>query len=177
MISGHVFIATSLDGFIARPDGGLDWLEHPGAGAEDHGYGAFVAGIDGILMGRATFEVVARFDPWPYDRPLIVLSAHLGPDAIPPALRDRVTLARTLPEARAEAARRGWRRVWIDGGATIRSCLEAGLVADMVITRIPVLIGQGVPLFGPQRADIRLRHEGTRAFASGLVQSRYAVLP
>ncbi|MGA1209408.1 MAG: dihydrofolate reductase family protein, partial [Gemmobacter sp.] len=97
MISGHVFIATSLDGFIARPDGGLDWLEHPGAGAEDHGYGAFVAGIDGILMGRATFEVVARFDPWPYDRPLIVLSARLGPDAIPPALRDRVTLARTLP--------------------------------------------------------------------------------
>ncbi len=177
MISGHVFIATSLDGFIARPDGGLDWLEHPGAGAEDHGYGAFVAGIDGILMGRATFEVVARFDPWPYDRPLIALRGGVGPVGGPPAGGGGGRGAGPRPGARAEAARRGWRRVWIDGGATIRSCLEAGLVADMVITRIPVLIGQGVPLFGPQRADIRLRHEETRAFASGLVQSRYAVLP
>ncbi len=177
MISGHVFIATSLDGFIARPDGRLDWLEQSGAEAEDHGYGAFVASVDGILMGRATFEVVLGFDPWPYDKPVIVLGARARIDDVPPALRDRVGVARTLPEARAEAARRGWRRVWVDGGATIRSCLAEGMIEDLTLTRIPVLIGQGIPLFGALGADIRLRHEGTRAFASGLVQSRYAVLP
>jgi len=84
MTSGHVFIATSLDGFIARPDGRLDWLEHPGAEAEDHGYGAFVASVDGILMGRATFEVVLGFDPWPYDKPVIVLGARARVEDVPP---------------------------------------------------------------------------------------------
>lgn len=84
MTSGHVFIATSLDGFIARPDGRLDWLEHPDAEAEDHGYGAFVASVDGILMGRATFEVVLGFDPWPYDKPVIVLGARARVEDVPP---------------------------------------------------------------------------------------------
>ena len=149
MTTGHVFIATSLDGFIARPDGGLDWLEQANAAGEDHGYEAFVAGIDGLVMGRATFEVALGFTPWPYDKPIIVLSATLEETGIPARLRDQVSIARSVAEARADAARRGWRRAYVDGGATIRSFLRAGAIADMVITRIPVLLRSGLPLFGP----------------------------
>jgi dihydrofolate reductase len=175
MTTGHVFIATSLDGFIARPDGGLDWLQDANAAGEDHGYAAFIETIDGIFMGRETFKVSLGFDPWPYDKPLIILSTKLQLHDLPPHLTDQVSIARSVPEAVAEGKIRGWRRAYVDGGATIRSFLKEGLVQDMVITRIPVLLGQGLPLFGPLEADVSLRHLETQSFPSGLVQSRYAV--
>lgn len=179
--TGHVFIATSLDGYIARPGGGLDWL--PGMGtdevampeAEDHGYDAFIAGMDGIVMGAATFRVALGFDPWPYALPLVVVSRTLADGEVPDALRGQVRLVRGIAEARAATAAMGWRRAYIDGGQVICGYLAAGAIADMVITRVPVLLGSGLPLFGALPADVRLRHLGTQAFASGLVQSRYAV--
>jgi len=176
MTTGHVFIATSLDGFIARVNGGLDWLQDANAAGEDHGYAAFIETIDGIYMGRETFKVSLGFDPWPYDKPLIVLSTGLQPSDVPQHLADQISIARSVSEAVAEGTRRGWRRAYVDGGATIRSFLNEGLVQDMVITRIPVLLGSGLPLFGPTKADICLRHLETRSFPSGLVQSRYAVV-
>lgn len=175
MTTGHVFIATSLDGFIARADGGLDWLQDANAAGEDHGYAAFIETVDGIFMGRETFKVSLGFDSWPYDKPLIILSTKLQPQDLPHHLTDQVSIAQSVPEAIAEGTRRGWRRAYVDGGATIRSFLKEGLVQDMVITRIPVLLGQGLPLFGPLEADISVRHLETRSFPSGLVQSRYAV--
>lgn len=175
MTTGHVFIATSLDGFIARPDGGLDWLQDANAAGEDHGYAAFIETIDGIFMGRETFKVSLGFDPWPYDKPLIILSTKLQLHDLPPHLTDQVSIARSVPEAVAEGKIRGWRRAYVDGGATIRSFLKEGLVQDMVITRIPVLLGQGLMLFGPLEADVSLRHLETQSFPSGLVQSHYAV--
>jgi dihydrofolate reductase len=175
MTTGHVFIATSLDGFIARPNGGLDWLEAVNSAGEEHGYQAFIETIDGIFMGRETFQVSLGFEPWPYDKPLIVLSTRLAANDLPSHLRDRVSIAGSVSEALTESERRGWRRAYVDGGATIRAFLRAGIIKDMVISRIPVLLGEGLPLFGPVDADIPLKHLETRAFPSGLVQSRYAV--
>lgn len=172
MTTGHVFIATSLDGYIAREDGGLDWLE---SAEEDHCYGAFMADIDGIVMGRRTFETALGFDPWPYDRPLVVLGTTLHREAIPARVGERVVVARSVAEALDHAQAAGWRRAYVDGGATIRAFLAAGAIADMVLTRVPVLLGRGLPLFGPEMADVPLIHVATRAFASGLVQSHYRV--
>lgn len=176
MTTAHVFIATSLDGFIARPDGAIDWLENANAAGEDHGYDAFMAGIDGIFMGRNTFEVALGFDPWPYRQPLIVLSSSLQNSDLPRHLAGQVRIARSVSDAIAQSQRLGWARGYVDGGATIRAFMAQGLVQDMIITTIPVLLGQGLPLFGPLGADMHFRHVSTRSFPSGLVQSRYEVM-
>lgn len=176
MPTGHVFIATSLDGLIARPDGGLDWLEAANAAGEDHGYQAFIDRVDAIIMGRATFDVALRFDPWPYDKPVLVLSRKLDPADIPSRVADRISIVRSVSDALTEGRQRGWDRVYVDGGATIRAFLDADAIRDMVITRIPVLLGAGLPLFGTLSGDVHLRHLETRSFASGLVQSRYEVM-
>jgi dihydrofolate reductase len=173
--TGHVFIATSLDGFIARQDGSLDWLEAAQASGEDHGFAAFIDDIDAICMGRETFATVAGFQPWPYTKPVIVLSAQLQQQTIPEHLRDTISIARSAAEALTECRRNGWCRVYIDGGVTIRSFLALGAIRDLVITRLPILLGTGLPLFGPLPADVALRHVATRTFPSGLVQSRYEV--
>ena len=177
-----VYIATSLDGFIARPDGGLDWL--PGAEtppapsnepAEDYGFGAFMESVDFLVMGRNTFALVADFEPWPYaGTPVIVLSSR--PVDIPSRLAGAVEWMAGSPQAVVEAlAARGGKHLYIDGGKTIQGFLAAGLIDQLIITRVPVLIGAGIPLFGPLPADTQLRHITTQAFANGLVQSAYAV--
>jgi dihydrofolate reductase len=176
---GKVFIATSLDGFIARPDGGIDWLEGnpdaehvPGdAGVpEDFGYADHMADVDHVVMGRGTYEKVLTFDAWPYtDRRVIVISGQLS------TADERITVTRSVDETVALLAERGARGVYVDGGATIQAFLRAGLIDTIVLTRIPVLIGDGKPLFGHLPADIRLVHEGTVVAANGYVQSRYRV--
>jgi dihydrofolate reductase len=181
MTAGHVFIATSLDGYIARADGALDWLPGMGDGedampeAEDHGYDAFIAGMDGIVMGGATFRVALGFDPWPYALPVMVVSRGMTEGDVPAGVRGQVRIVRSIAEAREVTAGLGWRHAYIDGGQVITGYLTAGAIADMVITRVPVLLGSGLPLFGALPRDVRLRHLGTTAFPSGLVQSRYAV--
>jgi dihydrofolate reductase len=176
MPTGHVFIATSLDGFIAREDGGIDWLLSRDAADEDHGYDAFIAEIDAIVMGRGSFAMVATFDAWPYTRPVHVLSASLTEDDVPAALRGKVHLARDTAEGLFDRlGRDGVGRVYVDGGTVIQSFLRAGLIEDLIITQVPVLLGSGRPLFGPVGGDVALTHRSTRAFPSGLVQSHYAV--
>ncbi|WP_118135262.1 dihydrofolate reductase family protein [Oceanicella sp. SM1341] len=174
MIAGHVFIATSLDGFIARTDGSIDWLEPVQNPEEDYGFAAFAAGMDGVVMGRATFETVLGFGEWPYEQPVIVLSRSLRDVAVPEGLEGRLSFRAATPEAVfAGLARRGWSRVWVDGGQVVQSFLREGLIEEITVSRIPVLLGEGIPLFGSLPADIRLEHLETRAFPSGLVQSRY----
>ena len=177
MPSGHVFIATSLDGYISRPDGSIDWLLAHDAGDEDHGYEAFISGMDALLMGRGTYETVLGFEPWPYALPVVVLSASLAGEAVPARLEGKVRVLDVSPEdALALLGAEGCRRVYVDGGQLIQSCLRSGLIEDMVISQIPVLIGSGRALFGALDADVRLAHESTESFGSGLVQSRYRVL-
>lgn len=176
MPTGHVFIATSLDGFIARPDGSLDWLIRPEHAGEDHGYDTFIRDIDAIVMGRGTYQSVLAFDAWPYDRPVLVLSRMLAASPVPEALRGKVTFADLTPQAAMDQLeRQGAARVYVDGGQIVQAFLGAGLVTDIVLSRLPVLIGRGRSLFGALDRDVALVHQATTSFPSGLVQSRYAV--
>lgn len=178
MITGHVFIATSLDGFIAREDGDIGWLLDRDDPAEDHGYDAFIATIDAIVMGRGSYETVRDMRPWPYARPVLVMSSTLADQPPPEGAEGAVRFTGKTPaQAMAMLEAEGRRRVYVDGGRLIQSFLREGLVADMVITRVPVLLGQGRSLFGPLAADLPLVHESTLGFPSGLVQSRYRVGP
>ncbi len=178
MLTGHVFIATSLDGFIARQDGALDWLMKSTVEGEDTGYASFIARMDGLVIGRGTFEAIRGFDTWPYDKPVIVLSRTLAQADIPNELAGRVRVWSDVPAIVFKALEReGWRHVYVDGGAVIRSCLDAGLIQELILTRAPVLIGAGIPLFGATSRDLRLVHEDTVALPSGLVQSRYRIPP
>lgn len=176
MITGHVFIATSLDGFIARSDGDIEWLLKRDDPSEDHGYNSFIADIDGIILGRRTYEKVLTFEEWFYSKPVIVLSKTLTNSNIPERLMDKVRILDTTPsELMNRLDREGWKRVYVDGGQLIQSFLQEGLIEDMIISKVPVLLGQGRPLFGPLKKEISLEHETTLAFPSGLVQSRYRV--
>lgn len=176
MTRGHVFIATSLDGFIARPDGSLDWLLSRGDPAEDHGYEAFIAGMDCIIMGRGTYDAVRSFPDWPYTLPVLVLSQQLAQQPVPENLQGKVTFAAYGPEqAMRHLSDKGHRKAYVDGGQIVQSFLRAGLIDSLTITTAPVLIGQGRPLFGALPKDIPLRHKATRSFPSGLVQSTWAV--
>ena len=174
MITTHVFIAVSLDGYIARQDGDIGWLLQRDDPTEDHGYEAFIADKDWIVMGRGSYEKVLTFDQWPYNRPVLVLSSQLADTTVPEALKGKVQFSRHPPKAAlAELAAQNAHRVYIDGGQVIQSFLREGLVADMVITTVPVLIGSGKPLFGSLPRDIDLTLLSTRSFPSGLVQSHY----
>ena len=172
--TGHAFIATSLDGYIARPDGTLDWLLSRDDPTEDHGYDTFIATMDCIVMGRGTFESVLTFPEWHYTLPVFVLSKTLK--AIPDNLRDKARILDLAPQqAMSHLAACGHRRAYIDGGQIIQSFLRAGLIHSLTITTAPVLIGAGRPLFGTLPQDIPLQHDTTTAFPSGLVQSTWRV--
>jgi dihydrofolate reductase len=173
-MKASVFIATSLDGFIAREDGALDWL--PADGGEPHGYDEFMATVDALVIGRKTFEIVLAFDAWPYGKkPVIVLSSR--PSELTPAPEGAVCemMSGTPQEIVTRLAQRGMKHLYIDGGVTIQRFLEAGLIQRLIITRIPVLLGSGIPLFGPLSRDIRLQHVATRWYPSGMVQSEYVI--
>ena len=169
-----VYIATSLDGFIARPDGAIDWLPQPD-GKEDYGYHAFMESVDAIVMGRNTFELVLSFGgPWPYTKPVIVLSSR--PESLPSPLPGTARAMSGSPaEVIAQLSREGLSHLYIDGGVTIQRFLAAGLIDRLIVTRVPVLLGSGLPLFGPLAGDVSLTHARTQAYSSGLVQSEYVV--
>ncbi|NTJ66636.1 dihydrofolate reductase [Agrobacterium rhizogenes] len=176
MVTGHVFIATSLDGFIARDDGSIEWLLKYDASGEDHGYNDFIKDIDAIIMGRGTFETVREMRPWFYTRPVLVLSATLVEEPVPAELADKVRFTQKSPQqAMAMLKAEGCRRVYVDGGRVIQSFLQESLISELVITRIPILLGSGRPLFGPVSRDVHLKHVSTRPFPSGLVQSTYVI--
>lgn len=166
-----VFVGASVDGFIARANGALDWLP---TDAEEHGYEAFMASVDALVIGRGTYETVLGFEVWPYgSKPVYVLSS--APLRPPPAGVVVQHLSGDPAEIVARLTANGVEHAYIDGGVTVQRFLRAGLIQRLIITRIPVLIGSGIPLFGLTDRDIRLRHLGTRQFPSGLVQSEYEV--
>jgi len=171
-VKASVFVGTSVDGFIARPNGDLDFL--PPGGGEPHGYDEFIATVDALVIGRKTFETVLTFGTWPYgEKPVFVLSTRTLAPAPAGAIVERMF---GDPAAIvAQLAARGIRHVYVDGGITIQRFLQAGLIQRLIITRVPVLIGAGIPLFGVTHRDIVLKHIATRQYASGLVQSEYEV--
>jgi dihydrofolate reductase len=165
------FIATSLDGFIARPDGSVDWLTSRAEQAGETGYDEFMASIDTVVLGRNTYETVQTFDFWPYEgKQVEVLSTTLDVDA-----DDRIIVHRTLDVLVETLADRAAQRVYADGGAVIRTFLRAGLLNELTITVAPVLLGTGIPLFGPLDSDISLTHNATRTLKAGFTQSDYTI--
>jgi dihydrofolate reductase len=168
-----VFIGTSVDGFIARPNDDLDFL--PEGGGEPHGYEEFIASVDTLVIGRKTFEKVLTFGVWPYgDKRVVILSSHaLDLSAAHEGVVEQ--MAGSPAEIVERLAATGAQHLYIDGGITIQRFLRAGLIQRLIITRVPVLIGEGIPLFGALSHDVRLRHVATRHYQSGLVQSEYEV--
>jgi dihydrofolate reductase len=168
-----VFVGISVDGFLARSDGALDFLSV--GDDEPHGYEEFIASVDAIVIGRATFETVLGFDEWPYgERRVIVLSHRPLPTAPWPARFEHWSGApQDIVQRLVEA---GVKHAYVDGGKTVAAFLRAGLVDRMTITRVPVLIGDGIPLFEALDRDVSLRHVETRTYPSGLVSTVYDVV-
>ena len=168
-----VFVGTSVDGYIARSDGALDFL--PPDGGEPHGYDEFMASVDALIVGRHTYEAVLAFAAWPYgDKPVFVLSTKALRPLPAGAVVERMT--GSPEEILATLARRGFQHAYVDGGVTIQSFLRAKLIQRLTITRVPVIIGVGIPLFGPTTRDVMLKHIRTQQYPSGLVKSEYEVL-
>lgn len=168
-----VFVGTSVDGFIARPNGDFDFL--PAGGGEPHGYNEFMATVDALVIGRKTFEIVLALPEWPYgDKRVVVLSSR-------PVDFSKVSggvvehMSGPPLEIVAKLAASGVQHAYVDGGITIQNFLRAGLVQHLTITRVPVLIGEGIPLFGSLPRDVRLRHVATQHYPSGMVKSEYEV--
>ena len=178
MTTGHVFIATSLDGYVARPDHGLDWLmKQPVVDGDDGGFSAFFDTVDGLIMGAGSFRTVAGFGQWPYTKPVIVMSRSMSDDDIPDELKSKVELSQLDPDAlMGSLAKRGWTRAYVDGGRLVQSFLRAGLIADLTITQVPILIGQGIRLFGDLDSDIDLKLERAETLVTGMLQTTYRVL-
>lgn len=177
MTTGHVFIASSLDGFIARRDGDIEWLDKVADDTEDNGYDEFIASVDGLIMGRNSFEKVLSFGIWPYTKPVVVLSRSLSAEDIPQELAEKARISPASPvEIMTELASEGWKRAYVDGGKVIQSFLREGLILDMKIFQIPILLGEGIPLFGPVADDILLEHVRSIPYPSGIVLNEYCVL-
>ncbi|OBY28614.1 dihydrofolate reductase family protein [Leisingera sp. JC1] len=177
MTTGHVFIATSLDGFVARQDHSLDWLyKQPVAENDDGGFAAFMDSVDGLIMGTGSFRTVLGFGQWPYSKPVVVLSNSLTEQDIPEELKDKVRLSTAAPaDLMQELQEEGWTRAYVDGGRMVQSFLRRGLIADLTITTVPILIGSGIPLFGSLDQDIDLQVASSRILPTGMVQTTFRV--
>lgn len=174
-MTNYIYIATSLDGFIAAEDGGIDWLNEVHVSDEsDFGFSDFMKKIDALVMGRNTFEQVISFNQWVYTKPVFVISNTL--EEIPEGYRDKAELINgDIRSIVGLLDKRGYSNLYIDGGKTIRSFLREGLIDDMIITKIPVLLGKGIPLFGDIDDRIQLEHVETEIFANGLVKDHYRI--
>ena len=168
-----VFVGTSVDGFIARPKGDLDFL--PPGGGEPHGYNEFIATVDALVIGRKTFETVVAFPEWPYGKKRVVVLSSRPLDFSKVSGGVVEQMAGPPAEIVAKLAATGVCHIYVDGGITVQGFLRAGLVQRLIITRVPVLIGEGIPLFGSLPKDIRLHHVATQHYPSGLVKSEYRV--
>ena len=173
-MKASVFVGTSLDGFIARPNGEFDFL--PADGGEPHGYTEFIATVDAIVMGRNTFETVLTMTPWPYGKKRVVVLSSRPLDLSTTVAAYVEQMSGSPAEIVAKLAATGAHHIYIDGGITIQRFLRAGLIQRLIITRVPVLIGEGIPLFGALPHDICLRHIATRQYPSGLVSSEYHII-
>ncbi len=169
-----VYIATSLDGYIADNHGGLDWLHSiPNPENDDFGFAHFMNRIDALVMGRITFETVCRFaGPWPYSKPVFVLSQTLA--AIPDTFQDKAELVRGSPaEIVTLLHKKGYRHLYVDGGKTIQAFLKQDLIDEMIITTLPILLGGGMPLFGELADPLHFQHKKTDVYLNALIKNHY----
>lgn len=167
-----VYIAMSIDGYIARKDGGLDWLNYGHIGDEDYGFKKFIDNIDALILGRNTYEIVSSFDEWPYkDKRVIVLS-----NTLKNVRKEAELFCGHLTHLASKLYSEGIKHVWVDGGITVSKFLEAGLVDDLTISIIAVALGSGIPLFSPIDKEHQFRLLSTKSYPSGLVQLKYEMI-
>jgi dihydrofolate reductase len=167
-----VFVGTSLDGFIAKPDGNIDWLTQYANDDAIYAYEEFMHGIDAIIIGRGTFEKVLTFPSWPYEKKAFVLSTSLK--QLPDTLKDKATLlSMKVKELLSYLSEAGFSSIYVDGGKVIQSFLDEDAIDDLIISRTPLLIGNGIPLFGFLSADLNFIHMKTETQTNGLVRSYY----
>jgi dihydrofolate reductase len=174
-VSTHVYVGTSLDGFLARADGDIAWLVRFADDEAVAGYKEFAACIDVIVMGRGTFEKVLEFDTWPYDKPVYLMSSTLVRP--PGGFEEKVTVVCQKPaDLLSILYTAGFRSAYIDGGKLVQSFLAEDLIDELTVAKVPVLIGKGIPLFGSLESDIEFSHKETRVASNGLVRSYYTRL-
>jgi dihydrofolate reductase len=167
-----VYIGTSLDGFIAKTDGNIDWLTQYADEDAVHAYEEFMNGIDAIVIGKGTFEKILTFPSWPYEKKAFVLSTSLK--QLPDKLKDKATLLSMKPkELLSYLSGMGFSGVYVDGGKVIQGFLKEDVIDDLIISKVPVLIGNGIPLFGFLSADLKFKHMRTETQSNGLVRSYY----
>jgi len=167
-----VYVGTSLDGFIARKDGDIDWLVKYQNKEVHDSYNEFINRIDAMVIGRGTFEKVLSFPEWPYEKKVFVLSTSLK--QIPGTLNEKATLVAMKPaELLNYLSDKGFSNIYIDGGKVIQSFLREDLIDELIITKVPELIGTGIPLFGYLDNDLRFEHIKTNIYSDGLVKSQY----
>ena len=168
-----IYIAASLDGYIARKDGSIDWLmEIPNPEGDNYGFSHFMEGMDAIVMGRHTFEKVLTFGEWPYTKPVFVLSNKLN--QIPSDLDDKAEIIKGVPSNLVKHLNKdGYHNLYIDGGKTIQNFLEADLIDEMIISLIPILLGSGIPLFGELQTVQKFQHIKTDVYKNGIVKNHY----
>lgn len=168
------YVASSLDGYIATSDGGLEWLAPFEAADEDYGYAEFYASVEAVLLGGRTYEQVLDFGEWPYPgKPVRVFSSR----ALEVAGPDTVVASASPSRVASELEARGIRRAWLVGGGTLAASFRAaGLITEYIVSTIPVILGSGIPLFGAPGPQQRLRLVETTSYPDGLVQSRYMPL-
>lgn len=168
-----VYIACSIDGYIARKDGNIDWLtETPNPDNSDYGFSEFIERIDGLIMGRKTFEMVLSFGQWPYTKPVFVLSSTMKD--VPADLQGKAeVIAGPLRDIVASLNSRGFVNLYIDGGKTIQNFLKQDLIDELIITRIPIVLGSGLPLFDEMDREIKFEHSRTEVLNKELVKSTY----
>jgi len=164
-----VYIATSIDGYIAQEDGGLDWLERTPTPNEDFGFKEFMNSIDVLVMGRKTYEIVSGFGEWPYQgKRVVVISQTLD------AVREEAELfSGDIQNLVSNLHGEGIKHIYVDGGVTISKFLEAGMVDQMIITVIPIILGKGIRLFNPMDKEHDCKLISAKPYPSGLVQLHY----
>jgi len=175
-MTNSVYIATSLDGYIATTNGGLEWLNSfPNPSDSDYGYHEFMDRVDALVMGCKTFDIVSAFTPWPYTKKVFVLSGSLK--EVPAVLVDQVEIVNgDISTVVKKLNKLGYHNLYIDGGQTIQAFLRKNLVDELIISKLPLILGEGIPLFSPQDQTLKFEHCSTEVFEGGLVKSHYKKL-
>jgi len=172
-MSNIVYIATSLDGYIAKKDGTIDWLmDIPNPDKSDYGFSEFMERIDAVIMGRKTFETVVSFKEWPYTKPVFILSRNLK--NLPKEYQEKAQIVTgELNDILASLGKQGVKNIYIDGGKTIQSFLQEDLIDEIIITRIPTILGSGIPLFTDIDKELKFKVLNTEVLNQDLVKSTY----
>jgi dihydrofolate reductase len=167
-----IYIAQSIDGYIAREDGGLDWLEYGHVGDEDYGFKQFINSIDAIVLGRNTYDVVCGFGNWPYEGKKVIVLSH----TLKEVRNEAELFCGKLTDLASRLYADGIKHVWVDGGITACRFLEAGLVEDITLSIIATVLGSGIRLFTPMNKEHKCHLVSTQSYPSGLVQLKYTII-